>query len=163
MVDLPIKNGGSVHSFLYVYQRVSFYCPSWFGSFNPGAVRNSASYRHRLARWKSKPMLPSRHHRLWWVVAWAPPIFKKVKQQRSRMTFNYSRCWRWRDFTNPSDKDRENQLPNLARRSARSWASTFRCSPGLNAPRWKSAGQATGNMGLVGRLSKNLMRYPLVN
>ena len=26
IVDLPIKNGGSVHSFLYVYQRVSYDC-----------------------------------------------------------------------------------------------------------------------------------------
>ena len=30
IVDFPMKNGGSFHSFLYVYQRVSYYCWLYF-------------------------------------------------------------------------------------------------------------------------------------
>ena len=82
---------------------------------------NGASiYRHRVARWKLKPMLPSRHHgdlgdSAWW------------HGHTHRMAFNQWRCWRWKYFTNQSDKvDKENM--------GRTWENQLEASQGSSPP-----------------------------
>jgi hypothetical protein len=56
IVDLPIKNGGSFHSFLYVYQRVSHLKPTKTG-FSPSLSHGSQG----LAGFR---LLPVVSHRL---------------------------------------------------------------------------------------------------